>query len=90
MELVTTFAMHHVKGMSRRFLRLAFLALGFPYYKAFQRNTVSLLRTIPKESNSQKQDTLVRRFFHVKVNESKYVQVAVSKFPSEAAFISYD
>ena len=90
MEIINTFAIYHIKGFIWSVLRLIFLVPGFPYYKAFQRNTISLLRCIPKESNPQIQDTLVRRFFHVKVNESKYVQVAVRKFPLDASFTFRD
>ena len=52
----------------------------FPYYHALRRNTLDAVQEIEDSGDAQHKRSLTRRFLLFKINESKYVQVAVSLF----------
>lgn len=62
-------------------LDLLLLLLTYFYYKSFQRNTVQAIDGIINRADDSSQlKSRIHRFTKFKVNESKYVQVAVSIF----------
>lgn len=59
-------------------LSLLLPILIFPYYSAFMRNTLNAIDAIRDEPDPSVKNDLIHRFIQFKINESKYVQVAVS------------
>ena len=54
----------------------------FFYYNALKRNTLDAIQAINDELDPDRKDALIYRFLRFKINESKYVQVAVSGTPA--------
>ena len=65
--------------LERNILHILLHVFAFPYYAALRSNTLDVVEKINKENNRTAQDKLVKRFVQSRINESKYVQVAVSK-----------
>ena len=63
---------------------------ALPYNRALKRNTIDAIDAIIKTSDEDtyQKDALVRRFLRFKINEIKYVQVAVSSLPLLFIFLS--
>ena len=66
------------KNASISLLSLSLPILTFPYYSAFMRNTLNAIDAIRDEPDPSVKNDLIHRFIQFKINESKYVQVAVS------------
>ncbi|KAL8874769.1 MAG: hypothetical protein Q9198_006781 [Flavoplaca austrocitrina] len=58
-----------------------------PYYHALRRNTLDAVQAIEDSGDLGQRRSLTRRFILFKINESRYVQIAVSVFlkPQEVA-----
>lgn len=54
------------------------LPLTWPYYVALKTNTLDIIEGTLRETDSARQDALLRHLMLAKLNESRYVQVAVS------------
>ena len=67
-----------LKDIFTRLLGVLLPICAFPYYSALRRNTLDAVEAIFDEHDPSMRNDLVCRFLRFKINESKYVQVAVS------------
>ena len=79
-----------LNALLKRVSNFSLLFLAFPYHAALKLNTLDPIEEIINENDIGRQDALVKRFVRSKSNESRYVQVAVSKAPSfHIAFLDW-
>ena len=74
--------MWSLNALLKRVTKFPLLFFAFPYYAALELNTLGPIEEIIKENDTKRQDALVKRFVRSKINESRYVQVAVRKASS--------
>lgn len=67
----------HLSNFLSQALNLLLHIVAFPYYTALKFNTLNLIEDIINENETQRRNALVKRFVRSKLNESKYVQVAI-------------